>query len=108
MIQPGGTEFDPASYLAHAGVGRRIVQLEPKQAMFSQGDPADSIFYLQNGQAKITVVSQAGREATIAILTLGDFAGEESLTAIHGLRLATVTAITACSALKLIERRCYE
>jgi CRP/FNR family transcriptional regulator, cyclic AMP receptor protein len=101
MIQPGGSEFDTATYLAHAGPGRRIVQLEPKQSLFSQGDQADSIFYLQNGQAKITVVSQAGKEATITILAPGDFAGEESLTATHGLRLATATAITACSALKI-------
>jgi len=101
MIQPGGSEFDTATYLAHAGPGRRIVQLEPKQSLFSQGDPADSIFYLQTGQAKITVVSHAGKEATITILAPGDFAGEESLTATHGLRLATATAITACSALKI-------
>ena len=101
MIQPGGPEFDTAGYLAHAGPGRRIVQLEPKQSLFSQGDPADSIFYLQTGQAKITVVSQAGKEATITILAPGDFAGEESLTATRGLRLATATAITACSALKI-------
>lgn len=84
MIQPGGPEFDTAAYLAHAGLGRRIVQLEPKQAFFSQGDPADFIFYLQNGRAKITVVSQAGKEATIAILAPGDFLGEESLTATPG------------------------
>ncbi|MGA3050013.1 MAG: Crp/Fnr family transcriptional regulator [Terracidiphilus sp.] len=101
MIQTGGAEFDPASYLARAGVGRKIVHIEPKQTVFSQGDPADSVFYLQNGQAKITVVSQSGKEATIAILTFGDFAGEEALTANHGLRLATVTAITACSALRI-------
>ena len=101
MIQPGRQEFDTDSYLAHAGPGRRIVQLEPKQSLFSQGDQADSIFYLQNGQAKITVVSRAGKEATITILAPGDFAGEESLTATHGLRLATATAITACSALKI-------
>ena len=101
MIQPGGPEFDTAAYLAHAGLGRRIVQVEPKQALFSQGDPADSIFYLQNGRAKITVVSQTGKEGTITILAPGDFAGEESLTATHGLRLATVTAITDCTALKI-------
>jgi len=101
MIQHGGADFDPGSYLAHAGPGRRIVHLEAKQSLFSQGDPADSIFYLQNGQAKITVVSQAGKEATITILAPGDFAGEESLTANRGLRLATATAITACSALKI-------
>ena len=101
MIQRGEPEFDLAAYLAHAGLGRRIVQLEPKQTLFSQGDLADSIFYLQNGRAKITVVSQTGKEATIAILNPDDFAGEESLTATHGLRLATATAITACSALKI-------
>ena len=61
----------------------------------------DSIFYLRNGRVKITVVSQTGKEATIAILTSGDFAGEESLTAANGLRLATATAITSCSALKI-------
>jgi CRP-like cAMP-binding protein len=77
------------------------VQLEPKQTLFSQGDLADSIFYLQNGRAKVTVVSQTGKEATITILTPGDFAGEESLTATHGLRLATATAITDCTALKI-------
>jgi CRP/FNR family transcriptional regulator, cyclic AMP receptor protein len=101
MIQHGGADFDPGSYLAHAGPGRRIVHLEAKQSLFSQGDPADSIFYLQSGQAKITVVSQAGKEATIAILGPGDFVGEESVTATRGLRLATATAITACSALKI-------
>ena len=102
MIQPGGPEFDIATYLAHAGLGRRIVQVEPKQAIFSQGDPADSIFYLQSGRAKITVVSQTGKEATIAMLAPGDFLGEESLTATQGLRLATATAITDCTALKII------
>ena len=101
MVQPDRPEFGTAAYLAHAGLGRRIVQLEPKQTLFSQGNPADSIFYLQNGRAKVTVVSQTGKEATIAILTPGDFAGEESLTATHGLRLATATAITDCTALKI-------
>jgi len=101
MNQPGEPEFDTAGYLARAGVGRRIVQVAPKQTLFSQGDRADAIFYLQNGRAKITVVSQTGKEATITILVPGDFAGEESLTAIHGLRLATATAITECTALKI-------
>src|SRR3984957_426196 len=101
MNQPGEPEFDTAGYLAQAGVGRRIVQVAPKQTLFSQGDPADSLFYLQSGRAKITVVSQTGKEATITILVPGDFAGEESLTAIHGLRLATATAITECTALKI-------
>jgi CRP-like cAMP-binding protein len=84
-----------------AGLGRKIVQLGPKQNFFSQGDPADSIFYLQKGRAKITVVSQAGKEATIALLSTGDFVGEGALAAVPGLRLSTAIAVSACTALKI-------
>jgi CRP/FNR family transcriptional regulator, cyclic AMP receptor protein len=93
--------FNVAAFLENAGLGRRIVQLKPKQAFFSQGDPADSVFYLQRGQAKLTVVSKSGKEATIALLSAGNFVGEESIAGAVGLRLATVTAITACKALKI-------
>jgi CRP-like cAMP-binding protein len=93
--------FDAAAFLASAGLGRRIVQLAPKQAFFSQGDKADSVFYLQKGRAKITVVSQAGKEATIALVSAGAFVGEEALAAVAGLRLSTATALTACTALKI-------
>jgi CRP/FNR family transcriptional regulator, cyclic AMP receptor protein len=75
--------------------------LKPKHAFFSQGRPADSIFYLQKGRAKLTVVSENGKEATITLLTEGDFVGEESLASVGGLRLATATAITVCTALKI-------
>lgn len=85
----------------NSGLGRRIVQFAPKQALFSQGDPADSVFYLQKGQAKISVVSQAGKEATITLLSTGDFVGESALAAVPGLRLSTATALTACTALKI-------
>jgi CRP/FNR family transcriptional regulator, cyclic AMP receptor protein len=101
MIELEKPAFDAASFLAHAGLGRRIIRLAPGQHLFSQGNPADSVFYLQNGRAKITVVSQAGKEATITLMSAGDFAGEESLAAASGLRLATATAITACTALKI-------
>ena len=93
--------FDAAAFLASAGLGRRIVQVAPKQTFFSQGDPADSVFYLQKGRAKLTVVSQAGKEATITLLSTGDFIGESALATVAGLRLATATAITACTALKI-------
>jgi CRP/FNR family cyclic AMP-dependent transcriptional regulator len=96
--------FDPATFLANAGLGRKIVQIKPKTAFFSQGNPADSVFYLQKGRAKLTVVSQTGKEATITLLSPGDFIGEESIAAILGLHMATATAITACTALK-IERQ---
>jgi len=95
------TAFDAGVFLAKAGLGRRIVEIAPKQPFFSQGDPADSVFYLQNGRAKLTVVSQAGKEATLLMLTAGDFVGEGALAAIPGLRLSTATAITACSAMKI-------
>jgi CRP-like cAMP-binding protein len=93
--------FDAAEFLASAGLGRRIVELEPKETFFSQGDLADSIFFLQRGRAKLTVVSTNGKEATITLLSAGDFVGEESLAAVVGLRLATATAVNTCSALKI-------
>src|ERR1700761_2827312 len=95
------SKFDTRAFLAHAGLGRRIIDVKPKQTFFSQGDPADSVFYLQKGQARLPVVSENGREATIALLSAGDFIGEESLAAIPGLRLATATAATACTALAI-------
>jgi CRP-like cAMP-binding protein len=94
--------FDLATFLATAGVGRRIVQLQPRQAFFSQGSSADSIFYLQTGRAKLTVVSHDGKEATIALLVPGEFVGEESLASVGALHLATASAITACAALRIV------
>jgi CRP-like cAMP-binding protein len=93
--------FDAAAFLMKAGLGRRIIELASKESFFSQGELADSIFYLQKGRARITVVSQAGKEATITLLAAGDFLGEEALVAAPGLRLATATATTACTALKI-------
>jgi CRP-like cAMP-binding protein len=95
------TLFNPAAFLAHAGLGRRIIEVKPKQTFFSQGDPADSVYYLQSGRAKLTVVSHIGKEATITLLSAGDFVGEESLASVTGMRLATATAVNTCSALKI-------
>jgi CRP/FNR family transcriptional regulator, cyclic AMP receptor protein len=93
--------FDPATFLANAGLGRKIVRVKPKAAFFSQGNPADCIYYLQSGRAKLTVLSKSGKEATITLLSAGDFVGEESLAGVPGLRMASATAITACTALKI-------
>ena len=101
MVELEKPAFDALAFLASAGLGRRIVRLAPKQTFFSQGDPADSIFYLQKGRAKITIVSQAGKEATITLLSDGDFVGEEALAAVSGRRLTTATAMTACTAAKV-------
>jgi CRP/FNR family transcriptional regulator, cyclic AMP receptor protein len=101
MAVPLTHRFDPATFLASSGVGRKLVRLKAKQTFFVQGTPADSIFYIQGGRARLTVVSQAGREATITLLSTGDFVGEESIAAVAGMRIATATAITACTALKI-------
>ena len=95
------TVFDSAHFLANAGLGRKIVEFKPKQTFFCQGDAADSVYYLQKGRARLTVVSQGGKEATITLLSATDFVGEESLAAIMGLHLATATAVNSCTALRI-------
>jgi CRP-like cAMP-binding protein len=93
--------FDLATFLEEAGVGRTVVHLKPMQVFFSQGSLANSIFYLRKGRAKLTVVSQEGKEATIALISAGEFIGEESLASVGGLHLATAAAIEICTALKI-------
>jgi len=101
LTHEGTTEFDAAEFLSSAGLGRTIVELKAKQHFFRQGDPADAVFYLQKGRVKVTVISQNNKQATITLLSSTDFVGEESLAAILGLRLASATAISACTALKI-------
>ncbi len=101
MISNNDTAFDSASFLANAGLGRTIVEFKPKETFFCQGDMADSVYYLQRGRAKVTVVSQNGKEATITLLSAFDFVGEESLATIVGLHMATATAVNTCTALKI-------
>ena len=93
--------FDLATFLEEAGVGRKVVHMQPRQVFFLQGSPADSIFCLRTGSAKLTVVSPDGKDATVALLSSGEFIGEESLASVGGLHLATATAITTCTALKI-------
>jgi CRP-like cAMP-binding protein len=101
MAEVGSMTFDLATFLEKAGVGRILVHLKPNQSFFSQGDPADAIFYLRTGRVKLTVVSPDGKEATVALLSSGEFIGEESLASVGGLHLATATAIDVCSALRI-------
>jgi len=101
MIGPPALEFDPATFLAKAGLGRRVVRLKCRESFFLQGSPADCVYYLQSGRAKLTVVSKNGKEATITMLSAGEFVGEESIAGALGRRMATATAITACLALKI-------
>ena len=94
-------KFDAVAFLANPGLGRKLVALTGKQPFFAQGSPANCVFYLQTGRAKLTVVSERGKEATVSLLAAGDFIGEESIAAIPGLRMATATAVTACTALRI-------
>jgi CRP/FNR family cyclic AMP-dependent transcriptional regulator len=99
--EPSNSTFDLAVFLSHAGLGRKIIELKEKENFFSQGDPADSVFYLQSGRARLTVVSQAGKEATITLISAGEFIGEGALAAVPSLRLSTATAINKCTALRI-------
>jgi CRP/FNR family transcriptional regulator, cyclic AMP receptor protein len=93
--------FDSAAFLLSVGLSRKVVEMEPEQSFFRQGDPADSIFCLQTGRAKLVVVSEKGKQATITLLSPGDFFGEESLRTVAGPRQATATAMYTCTALKV-------
>jgi CRP-like cAMP-binding protein len=85
--------FDTKSFLARVGNGRSIAKYRKGQVVFSQGDPGDAVFYIQKGKAKLTVVSEQGKEAVIAILGMDDFFGEGCLAG-QAQRIATVTAMT--------------
>ena len=93
--------FDTAVYLATAGVGRRLEQLKPKQNLYSQGGPADAVFFIRSGRAKLTVVSKRGKEATVTLLTAGDFVGEEAIAGVNRIRMATATTVTSCVVMRI-------
>jgi CRP-like cAMP-binding protein len=101
LTEKKNSTFDTDVFLANAGLGRRLVELKPKEPFFVQGDPSDCIFYLQKGRAKLTVVSSSGKEATISLLSGGEFVGEAALAAVPGMRLSTATAINTCAALRI-------
>jgi CRP/FNR family transcriptional regulator, cyclic AMP receptor protein len=100
----GKRAFKVESFLAENGLGRKIIALEKHATIFSQGDAATSVFYLQKGKVKLTVVSKRGKEATIALLGAGDFVGEECIAAIQPVRMATATSLTPITVLR-IERK---
>ena len=93
--------FRPAAFLASAGVGRTIVDLKKGQNVFSQGDAATAVFYIQTGKIKLTVISKRGKEATIALLGAGNFLGEECIAAMQLQRVATATALIPSSLLRI-------
>src|SRR6476660_4556782 len=100
-------EFDPNTFLATIGEGRKILAVPKKQMVFAQGDAADAVFYIQEGKVRLTVVSKAGKEATIGILKEGDFFGEGSLAG-QPLRMGSATAITDCAILRIDKKAMME
>src|SRR6202165_2145634 len=92
--------FDPNTFLATIGEGRKVVVFSKKQTILRQGDGADAVFYIQEGKVVLTVVSDAGKEATIGILSAGDFFGEGCLAG-QPLRMASATAMTDCDLLRI-------
>ena len=93
-------EFDPKKFLATIGDGRKVVAFLKKQIIFTQGDAADALFYIQEGKVKLTVVSKIGKEATLGILSEGDFFGEGGLAG-QVLRMGSATAMTDCELMRI-------
>ena len=93
-------DFDPKNFLATIGVGRKVVAFPKKETVFAQGDAADSVFYIQEGKVRLTVVSKIGKEATLGILGKGEFFGEGSLAG-QPLRMGSATAMTDCQLLQI-------
>ncbi len=93
-------DFDLKAFLATIGEGRKFVFAPKKQTIFAQGDPSDAVFYIQNGKVKLTVVSNDGKEATIGILSEGDFFGEGCLAG-QSRRMASATALTDAAVLRI-------
>ena len=92
--------FDPNTFLATIGVGRKILTVPTKQRIFTQGDRSDAVFYIQTGKVRLTVVSKIGKEATIGIVSGGNFFGEGSLAG-QLLRMGSAAAMTDCELLRI-------
>ncbi len=100
-------DFDPKSFLATIGAGRKVVAFPKKETVFTQGDAADSVFYIQEGKVRLTVVSKIGKEATLGILNEGEFFGEGSLAG-QPLRMGSATALTDCELLRIDKKAMME
>lgn len=97
-------QFRPEAFLSQTGLGRTIANVKKKERIFSQGDTADAVFFIQKGRVRISVVSGQGKEATISLLGAGNFMGEGCIAGVQGPRLSSATAITPCTILR-IERK---
>ena len=99
--------FDPDTFLATIGDGRKKLAVDKRQGIFSQGDNADAVFYIQSGKVKLTVVSKTGREATIGMLSEGNFFGEGALAG-QSQRMGSASAMTDCELLRIDKKAMME
>jgi CRP/FNR family cyclic AMP-dependent transcriptional regulator len=101
------SDSDPKRFLSTIGEVRKAVAFAEKERIFTQGDTADVVFYIQTGKVKLTVVSKTGKEATIAILGKGDFFGEGALAG-QAFRMGSATAMTDCKVLRIDKKAMVE
>lgn len=99
--RPRASAFDAITFLSEAGTGRTISELKKGDLIFAQGEDANAVFYVQKGKIKLTVLSNVGKEATIALLGEKQFLGEECITALKMSRVATATAFTPATVLRI-------
>jgi CRP/FNR family transcriptional regulator, cyclic AMP receptor protein len=100
MKEKTARRFDPTAFLATIGDGRKILAFEKGETIFAQGGAADAVFYVQKGQIKLTVVSRAGKEATLGVLGESSFFGEGGLAG-QALRMGSASAMTDCTILRI-------
>jgi CRP/FNR family cyclic AMP-dependent transcriptional regulator len=103
MLAKKECNFDPREFLATVGEGRRVVAFPNKQTIFTQGDAADAIFYILEGKIRLSVVSSAGKQATLGILSEEQFFGEGGLAG-QPLRMGSATAMTDCELMRIDKR----
>jgi CRP/FNR family cyclic AMP-dependent transcriptional regulator len=100
MARKGSKPFSSQSFLTSVGPGKKLLTFKPKETVFSQGDPADSVFYIQQGKVKLSVLSPQGKEAVVAVLEKEHFFGEQCLTG-HFVQSMTATVIEQASVLRI-------
>jgi CRP/FNR family cyclic AMP-dependent transcriptional regulator len=107
VVKKKNREFDPKTFLATIGAGRKLVAVSERQTIYAQGVGADAVFYIQKGKVRLTVVSKTGKEATIGILSEGNFFGEGSLAG-QVLRMGSAAAMTDCELLRIDKKAMIE
>jgi CRP-like cAMP-binding protein len=95
LAKSARNEFDPQAFLAKVGDGKTVLTFHKNETVFSQGDAADTVFYIQKGRVKVVVLSEQGKEAVVGIFEPGQFFGEGCLNG-HPLRISTTTALEDC------------